>query len=95
MKKNTMYPGKRIGRLVVVEYLGGYEEKYPSRIYSGAITSASRNVWLCKCDCGNYKAIREDSLKSQLSQSCGCRNHRENKGKANEWYLKNFDSSIV
>lgn len=94
MKNNTVYPGKRCGMLLVERYLGGYEEKYPSKVHSGE-TRANRNVWLCKCDCGNYKAIREDSLKAQLSQSCGCRNHRENKGKANEWYLKNFDSSIV
>lgn len=89
-----IYPGKRCGMLLVERYLGGYEESYPSKVHFGE-TKACRNVWLCKCDCGNYKAIREDSLKSQLSQSCGCRNQRENKGKANEWYLKNFDSSIV
>lgn len=31
--------------------------------------------WLCKCDCGNTKIIREDSLKLGLTKSCGCIKH--------------------
>ena len=82
-----LYQGERFGMLVVVRYLGSYQESYPSKVHSGE-TRAYRNVWLCKCDCGNYKAIREDSLKSQLSKSCGCRNHRQNMGKAHKKYLE-------
>lgn len=82
-----LYQGERFGMLVVVKYLGSYQESYPSKVHSGE-TRAYRNVWLCKCDCGNYKAIREDSLKSQLSKSCGCRNHRQNMGKAHKKYLE-------
>lgn len=82
-----LYQGDRFGMLVVVKYLGSYQESYPSKVHSGE-TRAYRNVWLCKCDCGNYKAIREDSLKSQLSRSCGCRNHRQNMGKAHKKYLE-------
>lgn len=82
-----LYQGERFGMLVVVKYLGSYQESYPSKVHSGE-TRAYRNVWLCKCDCGNYKAIREDSLKSQLSRSCGCRNHRQNIGKAHKMYLE-------
>lgn len=82
-----LYQGERFGMLVVVKYLGSYQESYPSKVHSGE-TRAYRNVWLCKCDCGNYKAIREDSLKSQLSKSCGCRNHRQNMGKAHKRYLE-------
>ena len=86
MKKNTVYPGKRFGRLVVVRYLGYYQESYPSKVHSGE-TKAYRNIWLCKCDCGNYKAIREDSLKSGFSQSCGCRNNKQNTGKIHKIYI--------
>lgn len=85
-----LYQGERFGMLVVVKYLGSYQESYPSKVHSGE-TRAYRNVWLCKCDCGNYKAIREDSLKSQLSKSCGCRNHRQNMGKAHKMYLEGKD----
>lgn len=28
--------------------------------------------WLCKCDCGNEKVVRGDSLKQGLTLSCGC-----------------------
>ena len=29
-------------------------------------------VWNCKCDCGNFKKVREDSLKNGMIKSCGC-----------------------
>ena len=32
------------------------------------------SYWRCKCDCGNYKVVRSDCLKSKLVQSCGCLN---------------------
>lgn len=28
--------------------------------------------WLCKCDCGNEKIVREDYLKANSTKSCGC-----------------------
>lgn len=31
-----------------------------------------RRGWLCKCECGNEKAILEASLKSGKTRSCGC-----------------------
>lgn len=31
-----------------------------------------RPYWLCQCDCGNIKDIREDSIKSGRTISCGC-----------------------
>ena len=30
------------------------------------------SYWLCKCECGNEKIIRLDSVKSGKTQSCGC-----------------------
>ena len=32
----------------------------------------NNSKWLCKCDCGNKKIIRGDSLKQGLTKSCGC-----------------------
>lgn len=31
-----------------------------------------RSYWLCKCDCGNMKVVRSDSLISHKTVSCGC-----------------------
>lgn len=31
-------------------------------------------MWLCKCACGNIKAIRGDNLKNGTIKSCGCYN---------------------
>ena len=49
--------GQRFGRLVVKEYVGKKKTGY---------------FWLCKCDCGNSKAIRGTKLKSGGTKSCGC-----------------------
>ena len=49
--------GKRFGRLTVVEF---------------AFKKNKRKYWLCKCDCGNYKAIQSPHLTSGHTQSCGC-----------------------
>ncbi len=35
-----------------------------------------RRGWLCRCDCGTERVVREDRLKSGRSLSCGCF-HRE------------------
>lgn len=29
-------------------------------------------MWLCKCDCGNYKEISSTRLKTGKAKSCGC-----------------------
>lgn len=50
--------GQRFGRLVVKERAG--TDKYRSA------------TWLCECDCGNTKVISGYSLRSSLTQSCGC-----------------------
>lgn len=39
-------------------------------------------VWLCICDCGNYKKIRYPDLMSGRTVSCGCK-HKENLLKRN------------
>lgn len=32
----------------------------------------NKTYWLCKCNCGNEKYVRADSLKDGSIQSCGC-----------------------
>ena len=31
-----------------------------------------KNLWLCKCDCGNEKVVAVDKLHSGNTKSCGC-----------------------
>lgn len=44
----------------------------------GQLTLLSKSVhkaqtfWLCKCDCGTTKRVRQDHLKSSATTSCGC-----------------------
>jgi hypothetical protein len=38
--------------------------------------------WLCKCSCGNEKAISGKNLRRNLVGSCGCGQHNGQKGKA-------------
>jgi len=32
----------------------------------------NRVYWLCKCDCGNFKQVLGDHLRSGATVSCGC-----------------------
>jgi len=50
--------GQRFGRLAVIERAGNIGE-HPVK-------------WLCKCDCGNEKAIDGNSLRMGKTKSCGC-----------------------
>lgn len=50
--------GQRFGRLTVLQRAG-------SDAYNNA-------MWLCRCDCGNEKAIAGVSLRSGATRSCGC-----------------------
>ena len=58
-RKNLI--GEKFGKLVVIDY-GKVTRKGAKHI---------RYYYICKCDCGNIKQIREDALKSG-QQSCGC-----------------------
>lgn len=56
MKKNII--GKKINRFTIIESAG--KDKY-------------RNIlWLCVCECGKTKIIRNSSLLSEKTKSCGC-----------------------
>ncbi len=50
--------GKRFGRLLVLDRNG---------------VSNNGNVqWLCQCDCGNKTVVDNQSLKRNITKSCGC-----------------------
>lgn len=49
--------GKKFGRLTVI----GIQP-----------TETRKTYWVCRCDCGNMKTVRSDSLQSGAIKSCGC-----------------------
>lgn len=51
--------GERYGKLTVLERV---------------IDETKRSKWLCQCDCGNKKVIRNDALRAKVkpTRSCGC-----------------------
>lgn len=57
--------GLRFGKLTAIK-LSGRDSK-------------GRLMWLCRCDCGNEKAIRATSLAQGLTKSCGCIYHMQSK----------------
>lgn len=50
--------GQRYGKLVVIEL--------------APPAPGSKICWLCRCDCGNKKAVRAECLSQGVSRSCGC-----------------------
>lgn len=61
MKLNIL-SGEKFGKLTVVK------EAEAKRLPSGQIN----RIFLCKCDCGNYKEVRLLHLKRNRISSCGC-----------------------
>lgn len=61
--------GQRFGMLKVIGYAG--------------MDSHHNKKWLCECDCGNQKVIRQGSLLAETTQSCGCLRHKQREGKKN------------
>ena len=51
------FPGKRFGRLTVVEYAG---------------KKAGMHRWKCVCDCGKETVVGQSLLQSGKTRSCGC-----------------------
>lgn len=52
-------PGKRFGRLVVIQEL--QRRSKSNQVY-----------WLCRCDCGNTHEVLTGSLRNSDTMSCGC-----------------------
>ena len=50
--------GMRSGRLIALSLDPNNEKK--------------TRYWICKCDCGNYKSVRQDHIIQQRIKSCGC-----------------------
>ena len=69
------FVGMRFGRLTVVYQSGG---KINNR---GDI----RISYMCLCDCGKYKEILRDCLKSERTKSCGCLVEETRKNKENKY----------
>jgi hypothetical protein len=49
--------GMRFGKLTVVAY-----QRHEKNM----------SFWLCRCDCGNEKSVRRNSLTQYKISSCGC-----------------------
>jgi len=51
--------GMRFGKLVAIKPVGNCR-------------TSKRKLWLCECDCGNFKTIDGHSLRIGNTTSCGC-----------------------
>lgn len=69
MSKLVDRTGERYGRLVVLERAPDF------------ICSSGRKLvmWKCKCDCGNITNVSANSLRGNLTMSCGCWNYIQQK----------------
>lgn len=47
---------------------------------------SNRTAWRCRCDCGNIKDIKSESLKSGDTKSCGCLNIQKRKERSYKLY---------
>lgn len=56
--------GQKFGKLTVIKRVEDH------------ITPSGQHkqLWLCRCDCGNEKIIRGESLRNGVTMSCGCLN---------------------
>jgi len=59
MPKANDLTGQRFGRLLAIRAT-------TARASGGAV------MWLCLCDCGQYKKTSSDNLRSGGTKSCGC-----------------------
>lgn len=57
--------GKRLGRLLVIRYVGC---QYDDTLGGPRL----RHFYECKCDCGTIKMIQRNQLKNEIISSCGC-----------------------
>lgn len=64
MSKLIDLSGKRFGRLLVIARVTDLISP----------KGKHKTQWLCRCDCGQLKVVRGDSLRGGLTLSCGCLN---------------------
>ena len=55
--------GKRFGKLMVIKDSGERDSDSSNN---------QRRLWLCKCDCGNYRLVSTYNLRKGYVKSCGC-----------------------
>lgn len=60
--KNMSEIGKKYGNLTVIKKLDRKEHQ--------------TTVYLCLCDCGNYKEVNINKLHTGHVKSCGCMKHK-------------------
>lgn len=73
--------GRRFGFLIAIEPAG--KNKY------------NRQLWRCKCDCGNEKVTTWDGLRDGTTKSCGCLHRKtsaENSRKSRDSVTKHSGS---
>ena len=70
MKSTDNMIGRRFGLLTVI----GREADYISP------GGQRKQMWLCRCDCGNEKIVMEPNLKGGRTISCGCMRSKDLEG---------------
>jgi len=55
--------GQRFGKLIA--------------IHSTGKRTGGKVIWICRCDCGNFKEVHTSNLLSGTTNSCGCINHEK------------------
>lgn len=63
------YLNEVFGRLTPIEFLGAID---------------GNNCWLCACECGNSKIVRQTHLKYRQVLSCGCMWHEDKHGMSDD-----------
>lgn len=77
MAKLIDLTGHKYNKLTIVERRGSDKLGHP--------------LWLCHCECGNYKICRGDKVKTGAIKSCGCNNPQQNHGLCHTKLYKVFD----
>lgn len=66
-KQTKNLVNQRFGRLIVVKKIGSKDKN---------------SLWLCICDCGNYKEVKSSYLIKNKTRSCGCLNQEKRKSRS-------------
>lgn len=77
MAKLIDLSGQKFNKLLIVERRGS--------------DKLGHTLWLCKCDCGNYKICRGDKVKTGKIKSCGCSNQQQDHGLCHTRLYKIFE----